>query len=476
MFLSNYYIDNICNSMNKFSQIIKESRGNDSYSLLSNEIIQYVNKVNKKIPDNIKVIIRLTQKYNLLDKNSIEEIRNANKGILGRLSKKYNINNEELEDLWKLLKDVKNNVKLLPQYQTPQERQAIELGKLSMDDLTIDLDSAQGRNAAAKMYAPMLYKIVNQYIGKSKLSKQELMSAALLGFTNAMNDWKRDDNDGKKSIFKTYAAYRAQQQILNDINSLSHDLSGTSDYAVKKYGVEVLDAISIDGLPRDEDNEFKQDYLASMGVIDADANLTRDEKKQWDLLYKIIEDKFKQRDVDVFYRYFGLKGYKREKSKDIAKSLGMSEGNIRNSILNKMITFLKNDKKAIDILQNIQDVYTESLLAELIGLSKEQILETLINDDMFILLEELNRWNNRNVFYRAIANAVNGMSKEQVFILTDLLKANFEYLDNNFKKHKNLIILFLNHLYPTENIKRKSDVALIDYMVELQEYYKKYKL
>lgn len=462
--------------MNKFSQIIKESRGNDSYSILSNEITQYINKVNKKIPDNIKVIIRLTQKYNLLDKESIEVIRNANKGILSRLSKEYNIRIEELEDLWKLLKDVKNNIKLLPQYQTPQERQAIELGKLSMDDLTIDLDSPQGRNAAAKMYAPMLYKIVNQYIGKSKLSKQELMSAALLGFTNAMNDWKRDDNDGKKSVFKTYAAYRAQQQILNDINGLGHDLSGGNDYNIKKYGAEVLDAISIDGLPRDEEGEFKQDYLASIGTTDADANLTRDEKKQWDLLYKIIENKFKQRDVDVFYRYFGLKGYKREKSKDIAKSLGMSEGNIRNSILNKMISFLKNDKRAIDILQNIQDVYTESLLAELIGFTKEQIMETLANDDMFIILEELNRWNNKNVFKRDIYAAKSQMNILQQQIIDDLLKGDFSYIDDNFKKHKKLIILFLENVYPTENMKRKSDVALIDYMVELQEYYKKYKL
>lgn len=462
--------------MNKFSQIIKESRGDDSYSVLSNEITQYINKVNKKIPDNIKAIIHLTQKYNLLDKASIEEIHNANKGQLDRLSKKYNINKDELEDFWKLLKDVKNNIKLLPQYQTPQERQAIELGKLSMDDLTIDLDTPQGRNAATKMYGPMIYKIVNQYIGKSKLSKQELLSAALEGFTLAMNNWKRDDNDGKKSTFKTYAAYRVQQQILNDINDYGHDLSGGNDYAVKKYGSAMMDAVSIDGLPRDEEGEFKQDYLASMGTTDADANLTRDEKKQWDLLYKIIENKFKQRDVDVFYRYFGLKGYKREKSKDIAKSLGMSEGNIRNSILNKMISFLKNDKRAIDILQNIQDVYTESLLVDLIGLSKSQILETLANDDMFIILEELNRWNNQNVFQRDIYAAKSQMNILQQQIIDDLLKGDFNSIDDNFKKHKKLIILFLENVYPTENMKRKSDVALIDYMVELQEYYKKYKL
>lgn len=463
--------------MKNFSQLF-ESKSYSSDELLSSEINDYLNKVNKKIPGIVKKVIYLTQKYNLLNAESIDEIRLSGKGALKNLASKYNIPFIEIEDFWKMLKELKNNIKLLPQFQSEYERKAIEAGKLSMDDLTIDLETPQGRDAAAKVYMPMVYKIVKQYVGKSRLDKQELMSAAMLGLTNAMEEWQRnkEGKDGKKTTFKTYAAYRVQQQILADMQVYGHSLSGTNSYATKKYGAEMLDAISIDSMPRDDDGDFKQDRLALLGIEDEDANLTRDEKKQWDSLYKIIEDKFKQRDVDIFYRYFGLKGYKREKSKEIAKSLGMSEGNIRNSIINKMILFLKKDHKASDILQNIQDIYSESLMLELIGSSKEHILETLVNDDMFILLEELNRWNNKNVFYRAIANAVNGMSKEQVFILTDLLKGDFEYLDDNFKKNKNLIILFLKHLYPTENFSRKSDVALIDYMLELQEYYKKYKL
>ena len=49
-------------------------------------------------------------------------------------------------------------------------------------------------------------------------------------------------------------------------------------------------------------------------------------------------------------------------------------------------------------------------------------------------------------------------------------------LDNNYKIYKKLIILFLNNLYPTENISRKTDVAILEYMEELQECYNKYKL
>lgn len=460
--------------MDNFSSFVLEARKNyNSGSLLSSEINQYLSKVNRVIPENVKRVIYLTQKYNLLDVASIEEIKNSNKGGLKSLAKKYNINEDSLEDLWNMLKDLKNKIKLLPQYQTEQERQAIELGKLSMDDLTIDLDSQAGRSAAAKMYMPMVYKIVNAYVGKSKLDKQELMSAALKGFTDAMNDWRKTDDEGQRVAFKTYAGFRVKQQILNDINEYGHTLSGTNWYASKVYGAGLLDAVSIDGMMSGDD-EIDSDKLSALGIEDKD--LTRNEEKSWQSLYKLLENNFKQRDVNIFYRYFGLNGYKREKSKDIAKSMGMSEGNIRNSVINKMIKFLKNDRKASEILQDIQDMYTESLMIEMLGYTKEEIFETLINDDMYILLEELTKWNYKTVFNQAMRDTFSMIpDQKDKKILIDILKGDFEYLDNNFKKNKNLIILFLSNLYPTENMKKKTDVDLLNYMSDLQNYYKKYK-
>ena len=93
--------------------------------------------------------------------------------------------------------------------------------------------------------------------------------------------------------------------------------------------------------------------------------------------------------------------------------MGMSEGNIRNSIINKMISFLKKDKRAMDILMDIQDIYNESLMIELIGFSKEEIVETLINDDMFILLEELNQWKNKDSLYNALKLALSSLNKDE---------------------------------------------------------------
>lgn len=462
---------NIYNSMNKFTEyIIEVNESKDSYSLLSSEITKFINKVNRKIPPIVQKVIYLTQKYNLLDSESIEIIRTANKSSLHKLAEKYDISLEQITELNNLLKDIKNNIRLLPQYMSGIEREELELGKISVDDLTIDLKTSAGRNAAAKMYMPVVYKVVNQFIGKSNFGRNELMSAALLGMTDAMNEW-----DPKKGTFKTYVAYRVRQRILNDINELSYAVSGTSSYSAKHYGASLLNATSIDGWSFDNDDDFNQDRLSLLGVEDADHNLTRNETKQWNFLYDRLESQFSQRDTDIFYRFFGLKGYKKEKSKDIAKMYNMSEGNIRNSIINKFLKFLKSDKKALDVLKNIQDIYNESLMVELFGSDKDTIMESLVNDDMYILLEELNRWSNKLVFNNAIEAALYNLSAREKDIIYDILNSDFQYLDDNFKKNKKVIILFLSNIYPSENFSRKTDVSLLDNIYELQEYYNRYK-
>ena len=103
--------------MNNFTVILNEvSKKYDSESLLSSEITSFINKVNKVIPTVVKNVIHLTQKYNLLDRASIDEIKNSSKSSLKRLSQKYNIPDENIEELWRMLKELKSNIYLLPQY------------------------------------------------------------------------------------------------------------------------------------------------------------------------------------------------------------------------------------------------------------------------------------------------------------------------------------------------------------------------
>lgn len=453
--------------MHNFTSVLNEVRKNfDSESLLSSEITSFINKVNKVIPSLVKDVIHLTNKYNLLDKNSIEEIRLASKGSLKRLSDKYSISVEEMESFWKMIKELKSNIYLLPQYMSPQEREMLELGKLSMNDLTIDLTSYQGRNVATKMYMPMIYKIVNQWVGKSNLSKPDIISAALEGFTMAMNEWDRSKN----VPFKTYAGTRVRQAILNEINSNSHSLSGFNDYAFKKgYSA---DASSLDSMVSGDD-EFQQDRLAALGSTDDE--YTEISEKDFKLLYEILEKKFSQRDIVIFYRFFGLNGYQKSKSKDLAREFGWSEGNIRNSVINKIIKYLRTNPKAQEILDQLHESYNISLMSGLVGMDKEVILESIYDDDMFILLEELNRWSDKETFKSILEETLARMNENDAEYILTVLDRDFDFLDGSFKKHKKQIILFLNNIYPTESMNRKTDVALLDYMLEIQDAYKKFK-
>ena len=462
--------------MKNFTNFSKIIAINESARFVSNDVLtvdeinDYIKAVGKKIPKQVADIVYLTVKYRLCDHKAIDDIRNANKGQLDKVAFNYNIPVVEMEDLWKSLKELKTNLRLLPQYQTQSERNAFMKGKLLMSDITIDLETSAGRNAAAKMYMPMVHKIVNGYVGKSRLGKPELMSAALQGLSDAMDDWRKND-DGNSVPFKTYAAYRIQLQILNDINQYSHTLK-TNWYGAKKLGAGMLDAISLDGLPKDMDGEFDQDRLASLGTEDPNYNLTKNEEENWADLYKIIEDTFKQRDVDIFYRYFGLKKHNREKAKDIAKSMGMSPGNIK-PIIDKILNTLKKNPRAMDLLLDLQSTYNESLMLDILGMDKDMMVEAIISDDMFILLEELTKWGNKDIFNGTLYTVLDELKGDGEFV-EELLKGGFDFIDKHFKSSKKLIIKFLGMMYPTENFSRKTDVSLLEYMEELSILYKKY--
>ena len=465
--------------MNNFTNFTNFAAINEAAKRVSNEILTvddinaYLQAVSKRIPKQVADIIYLTAKYSLVSQKMIDDLKNANKGQLNKLAFNYGITIDETEDLWKMLKDLKSNLRLLPQYQSASERAAFMNGKIQMSDITIDLDTSTGRNACAKQYMPMIHKIVNEFVGKSRLDKPELMSAAMIGFTDAMNDWRKDGKEENSVPFKTYAAYRVRQQILNDINTLSYTVK-TNWYGVKKMGAGMLSAVSIDGF-KDDEGEFKQDHLAIMGQEDPNYNLSKSEEDNWAELYKIIENTFKQRDIDVFYRYFGLKGHNKEKGKDIARSLGISPALVAGIVKDGILKKLKTIPKAMEILQDLQDSYNESLMFDIMNLDKEMMIEYILADDTFILLEELTKWSNKSVYINTLNMALMEFDRHESDAIKQMLDGDFDYLDKVFKKEKKLIIKFLGLMNPAESFSRKTDVSLLEHMTELAELYKKYK-
>ena len=296
------------------------------------------------------------------------------------------------------------------------------------------------------------------------------MSAGLEGFTDAMNDWRKN-GDESAVPFKTYAAYRIKQQILNDINTHSYSVK-TNWYGVSKMGSSMLTAISLDQSPRDEDGEFKQDRLRCLGS-DPNYNLTPSEQDSFNELYKIIENQFKQRDIDIFYRFMGLKGYPKEKGKDIAKSLGLAPSMIT-AVVNMVLKTLKNNSKAMEILTDLMHSYNESLMLDIMNFDKAMMVEAILSDDTFILLEELTKWSDKNVYINTLETIFNSLEVKEKKIIKELLSGDFEYLDSHFKSNKKLIVKFLGMIYPTDSFVRKSDVTILDNMTELMDLYKKY--
>ena len=124
------------------------------------------------------------------------------------------------------------------------------------------------------------------------------------------------------------------------------------------------------------------------------------------------------------------------------------------------------------MLSNLRDLYTEHLMCDMLNNSKEQIIEQLAEDDIYILLEELNRWRNKTTFENALRL---GLKAAKLPEIVDMLKGGFDEIDSNIKTYKKDIIIFLSCMYPSEKFSNRSDVELIEYMQEVSDAYKKYK-
>lgn len=458
--------------MKKFSNFIAEAKKQYAADdLTAQQIGEYVNAVKKNLPVNISKLLYLTGKYNLTSADQLDEIRNASKGQLKSLVNKLNVPIEDLEEMWQMFKEAKQQFRLMPQYMTTKERESLMKGNLRFDDLTIDLETTAGRNAVARMYTPLVIKIANQWVGKSSLDKSDLMSAGMEGLVAAMADWKPEGSNGKDPVpFKTYAAYRIKQKIQNEIDQNSHAVSGTNAYAYKNG--KVGGSFSIDGLGDSEQGTV--DKLAFLGQ-EADDKDYGAEEKQWKKLYSMLEKQFSHRDVDIFYRCMGLNGRKREKAGDVAKSYGISQAVINNSIFKKIIKYLQTNRNAIDILDELKDLYLESLLCQCVGMDRSYIYETLINDDIYLMFESTTPWSNAAKFKTMYAQAQSQIGdRKDIDIILKVVSGDFVTADEYIKKHKTLYINFLKRMYPTEPIDNATDVTLLELMSLVQDAYKKF--
>lgn len=454
--------------MRKFSQFIGEKKKEyDGAVITSMEIADFINKKKKDLPLDVIKATYLADKLGLNDPSQLDEIRNSKKPQLKKLVDQLNISITDLEDLWKFFSDMKENYHLMPQYISKSERELILAGKMYLRDAMIDTESEAGQKALLKQYAPLVRSLAQKYSENTNRSRSDLISAGTEGLWIAITKYKKNvsTTTGKVASFGAYAKQCISGYMKNDIVDNMFATSSVTDYAIKNG--QVGDTYNFDHI-MGKDGEIKQDYVEPLGREDK-GNVDEQVEK----LITMLSKKFSQRDVDIFMRYFGIGGREKMKSKDIAAMYNLSETAIKNGPINKIIKFIKQNPELMEIMFEIRDIYNEGLIAKCAGLTKEQVYEMLLNDDGFIILEEMSRWSDKGHFKRNVESA---LGKIKVPVLKDILKGDFVTIDDNIKIHSKEIKAFLTLMYPTDNISQMSDVEMIELMSEVQEYYKKYKL
>ena len=145
--------------MKVFSKILLESK-NDVFILTSDEFNRYKEAISKtkRSKEFMNLLWIVSQYPVLLEKDVLEDV------LKGKYTQKVSsIDSNILKDITKLAKRVGDEVRLLPQLLSLSQREAVIDKRIDPNDLTLDLETEQGRNAIAKKYIPLIEKLVKQF-------------------------------------------------------------------------------------------------------------------------------------------------------------------------------------------------------------------------------------------------------------------------------------------------------------------------
>lgn len=288
---------------------------------------------------------------------------------------------EEYKELYKLVGKVVKAERLMeiPVFQTKEQFNGIITKKISADEVLLDLKTEKGRSAAYTKYMPLIYKIVNQFVGKSTLPQEELFSVACLGFVNAMNSFghaKKRDENGKwvevdkeerhtNYTFGQYAGNQIRNQILGAIED-SHLVRIPKSQQKKERDEKGHNSrnTSVSGdqtIGHDNEGNGKTlfDYIENSE--DGGKNLdAEDLQKLWQAAYAKLEEKFGKEDMEMFYRNAKVNGYENEtkNQKELAAEYGLKPTTF-NVRVNKIVAFIRKDKTLLDMFTNILELMHE---------------------------------------------------------------------------------------------------------------------
>lgn len=388
--------------MKKFSQVFEAAKPkldiqDDTINYISvAELKKYLEICDKFISDEAKSIV----KY-LIDNNAnyVKELSNGDSD--NALAAFYdagvpNTNDETLKELYKNIGILNKKGRLMeiPVFQTKEQFEGIISKTESPDQVILDLKTPQGRNEVAKRYEPLVHKMAKQFMGKSNLDYEDLISAGYTGLTYAMNWYGRKTDKNAADLetivsktFTQFAAFTIRGTILREITEISRTVrvplsqlnaeKKDAGYITKNNTVSGDKPVSAKG---DESSKSLFDYVgatdnATRGIDNEDA------EKLWKAFFAQLEKHFDKTMIDIYYHSLGLNGYEKIKKKDLAEKYGVAQSSIT-YYLYKINNYIQTDKKMKAMITDIFELMAECKHDEDMDYDPEEGLHIEIKNDL----------------------------------------------------------------------------------------------
>jgi RNA polymerase sigma factor (sigma-70 family) len=202
------------------------------------------------------------------------------------------------------------------------------------------------KNELTKQYEPLINKLTGQFYTSVQMDWDSIKSMAYEGFALALN--KYDESKSSMS-FMSLAAFEMRNNIMTRLTEESRTvkLPFEEQKRRKESGEPLFNSVSIDRSVREDDDIKPREIV--MGMYEtarfADGDV-------FSYLYERLEEKFPQRECDMFYMSFGLKGFEDTPNQDIAKKFGVSEGLVSQK-KRKIIDWIRTDRDLCEMLSNL---------------------------------------------------------------------------------------------------------------------------
>lgn len=204
------------------------------------------------------------------------------------------------------------------------------------------------RNELAKMYLPLVNKIVAQ-LRPTQMNYDDVFSMGLEGLADAINDF---DPERSQMKFTQYAAFAIRNKILLKMTEESNVVklnAYTRNQIIESGGSAFLNIRmeKVSGEKEGKDDAtYSREYKYGLYT----------EPKSDDPIAVLIEwvkERYDERRQEYFFTYFKLGKYDNDnKMIDLAKKYGVTNGSI-SSAVKRIINDIKADKRLVEVLEEI---------------------------------------------------------------------------------------------------------------------------